>query len=113
MKTIIAGSRDLGTAEVEAAMKKCPHPVTEVVSGGCRGVDQAGEEWARLRGIPIKVFPADWKQFGKSAGFRRNAEMASYAEALVAVWDGKSPGTRNMIEVAKKAGLKVYVADIC
>ena len=81
-------------------------------SNGWRGVDSMGEEWAKSKSIPVRRFPADWDGLGKAAGFIRNAEMADYADALIAVWDGKSRGTANMIEVAKKKGLKVHVKEI-
>jgi hypothetical protein len=55
------------------------------------------------------VFPADWKTHGKAAGPIRNRQMAKNAEALIALWDGNSRGTKNMIETATKLGLKVYV----
>lgn len=88
-------------------MAQWRHPVTEVVSGCCRGVDRAGEEWARQRGIPVKRFPANWKKFGVAAGPIRNAEMAEYAEALVAIPTGVSRGTRDMIDKAKARGLEI------
>lgn len=113
MKTIIAGSRDFTTyAVVAEAMQFFAEDVTEVVSGGCRGVDQLGEEWASNRNIPVKTFDADWSAHGKAAGPIRNRQMAEYAEALVAIWDGKSVGTKNMIEEAKRRGLQVYVHRI-
>lgn len=110
MKTIIAGSRDCdSTMEVLIAMSDAGINITEVVSGGCRGVDEIGERLARTRGIPTKVFPADWKAHGKAAGPIRNREMAQYADALIALWDGKSRGTKNMIDEAKKCCLKVHI----
>ena len=113
MKVIVAGSRSIADIKVVTqAIEESGFEVDEVVSGTARGVDTIGEEWAKSKGIPVKKFPADWNGLGKRAGFVRNAEMADYADALVAVWDGKSRGTENMIEQAKKKGLKVYVKEI-
>lgn len=117
MRVIIAGSRDFGPfrphggdpASVAAAVRASGFVPTEVVSGGARGVDAAGEAWASLRGIPVKRFPADWRAHGKAAGPIRNQAMAAYGEALVAIWDGVSAGTANMIAEARAAGLPVYV----
>ena len=113
MKTIIAGSRDITSlATVGAAILRSGFPITEVVSGTARGVDQVGEEWARMHLIPIKRFPAQWRDAGgynPAAGHIRNRQMADYADALVAVWDGRSSGTRGMIEEAGKRGLRVFV----
>ena len=115
MKTIIAGSRDnIEYQDVLSAMGECPwsSEITEVVSGKARGVDTLGEQWAKENNIPIKEFPANWKKFGKSAGPRRNEEMGDYADALVAVWDGGSKGTKHMIDYSENKGLKVFVYNL-
>jgi hypothetical protein len=83
--------------------------VTEVISGCARGADSLGERWAEDRGVPIIRFPAEWDKYGKSAGYRRNAEMAEVGEALIAIWDGKSRGTEMMINLARQKGLAVFV----
>ena len=113
MKTIIAGSRTItNPITVEDAIRLSKIDITEVVSGGCYGVDAIGEDWARYNNIPIKLFRADWNTHGKAAGPIRNLAMAEYAEALIAVWDGVSRGTKNMIREARKQGLKVYIHNI-
>jgi hypothetical protein len=110
VKTIIAGSRSIRRIEVvEDAVAVSQFNITEIVSGMARGVDTLALEFAATHGIPVKQMPADWDKLGKSAGFRRNGEMANYADALIAIWDGKSKGTLHMINVAKERGLKVYV----
>jgi hypothetical protein len=113
MKVIIAGSRGITSySVVEAAVAASGFPVTEVVSGGARGVDELGEWYATQRGFPIKRFPANWGQFGRAAGPVRNETMAKYADALVAVWDGESRGTADMINKAKLRNLKIHVKII-
>ena len=115
MKTIIAGSRsNIEYRDVLSAMEECPwlSEITEVVSGKARGVDTLGEQWANQNNIFIKEFPANWKKFGKSAGLRRNEEMGDYADALVAIWDGESRGTKHMIDYSKNNGLKVFVYNL-
>jgi hypothetical protein len=59
-----------------------------------------------------KRFPADWDRFGRSAGPKRNKQMAEYGDALIAVWDGESRGTKTMIEFARERGLQVYIHRI-
>ena len=109
MKTIIAGGRNYSFSEDDIAWLDAIHTngwrITEVVSGGANGADLDGESWARARGIPVKRIPADWGKFGRSAGPRRNAEMAVYADALIAFPGGR--GTEDMIRRATKAGLEV------
>jgi len=110
MKTIIAGSRGLkNIALVRAAVDLAGFEITEVFSGGAQGVDQLGESVAHSRHLPVRKFPADWTKHGRSAGPIRNLEMAAAADALIAVWDGQSRGTRHMIETAVRVGIPVFL----
>jgi len=111
MKVIIAGSRTIEDYDrVAEAMAASGYDPTEVVSGGARGVDELGEKWARRHDLPVTQMPADWEEHGKAAGPKRNARMADYADALVAVWDGRSPGTRDMLRKAHARDLPIYLA---
>ncbi|MEA1980842.1 MAG: hypothetical protein U9N54_07710, partial [candidate division Zixibacteria bacterium] len=74
-----------------------------------KGVDKLGEEYAEQNYIPLLKFPANWNKYGKRAGYVRNEEMANNADALIAIWDGKSKGTNHMINIAKKKGLLVAI----
>lgn len=111
LRTIIAGSRTISDArEVDAAVSSAWWDVSEVVCGGAQGPDLAGRHWADARAVPVKEKPADWNgPAGRGAGYARNIEMAEYAGALIAVWDGTSRGTAHMIEQAIQRGLAVLV----
>lgn len=113
MKTIIAGSREIlglrGLDEVEQAIRESEFDITEVVCGCAKGVDELGLVWGTNHDINVKRFPAQWHKFGNSAGPQRNIEMARYADALIAVWNGSSKGTAHMIKVAKMQSLKVHI----
>ncbi len=113
MKVIIAGGRDFTDRELLiAALEDFDTDyggIAEVVSGGARGADMQGEWWADLTGLPCTKFPAKWKEFGVSAGYRRNVEMAEYADGLLAFWDGESKGTKHMIDIAMKQNLAIRV----
>jgi predicted double-glycine peptidase len=109
MKTIIAGSRDFNhLSSVAYCIKQSGFNITEVVSGGCKGVDLLGEEWAKKNKIPIKRFPAAWDEHGKAAGPIRNQQMAEYADALIAIVAPNSKGTRDMLNKANKHDLKIW-----
>lgn len=109
-KVIIAGSRSIEDySKVEEAVEESGFDISEVVSGTADGVDKLGEEYADRNGIPVTRFPADWKNQGKKAGVVRNQEMVEYADALIAVWDGESSGTEDVIGRAKSEGLRVHV----
>jgi len=112
MKTIIAGSRDIiDMNELEQAIEESGFEITEVVCGCAKGVDELGLIWGTNNDIPVKRMPADWR-LGKQAGHERNIQMAHYGDSLIAVWDGSSHGTRDMIRVAKMQGLKIYVRNL-
>lgn len=110
MRVIVAGSREVTDfTTVQAAITSSGFQPTVILSGTAKGVDQLGEKYATLNNIKIERYPAQWDSFGKSAGYRRNIEMSENADALVAVWDGKSKGTKHMIDIANRNGLFVYV----
>jgi hypothetical protein len=95
---------------VQEAVAASGFTITKVISGGAAGVDQLGERWAEEHGVPCEIYGADWDAYGKAAGPLRNRKMAAHADALIAIMlSGGSPGTKNMIETASKAKLKVYV----
>lgn len=110
MRTIIAGSRDIvDIKEVYKAIADSDFSITQIISGGARGIDQLGVEYAKTMKLPFVFYMADWDKLGKSAGYIRNKSMADNADALIAVWDGESKGTKHMIDIATKKGLKVYI----
>lgn len=105
MKVIIAGSRGIEDLElVRGLMSRFKRPVSLVVSGAARGVDTLGELWAKENAIPVKRFPAQWDLYGKAAGFRRNIEMAAYADVLAAISLNRSRGTEHMIMAMEELG---------
>ena len=111
MKVIIAGSRDIVDMQVlEEALKDSKFTVTEVVCGGARGADTLGRLWAEKHDIPVRMFLAQWNKYGRSAGYRRNDEMAQYGDSLIALWDGQSRGTQHMIQSMNKLNKTVFVS---
>lgn len=111
MKVIIAGGRNFN--DYEKLKLHCDKILSnqsdvEIVSGCCDGADVLGMLYAKERSYQVKKFPADWS-LGKKAGLLRNQQMANYADALIAFWDGKSTGTKSMIMFAKERSLLVRV----
>jgi hypothetical protein len=108
---IVAGGRDF--SDQETLFRVLDQYVVDddkVVHGGCpRGVDSLAQTWAENNNFDVSAYPADWHTFGRSAGPRRNAVMAQESDGLIAFWDGKSRGTRNMIDNALEHGLEVHV----
>ena len=111
-KVIIAGGREF--SQKDLLHRFCDKVLqnkqeVEVVSGGAKGADYLGECYAKEKGFKLSVFPAKWAEYGKAAGAIRNLEMAKYADALIAFWDGRSKGTKDMIDKATRKGLKVRI----
>jgi hypothetical protein len=123
MRVIIAGSRTVRAYETvaRAVLESGINP-SVVLSGGQSswdpwtrkryGADYFAEQWARAHCIPIELHPADWNRWGKAAGPKRNAEMVAVADGLIAVWNGSSRGTADVIRRARERGIVVFVYRI-
>jgi len=111
MKFIIAGGRDFNNYGL--LKKSCNElildKVSEVVCGCARGADSLGERWAIENNIPVTKFPADWDKYGKSAGYRRNAEMATYSRGVILFWNGESKGTVHMMNSSVAQNMELHV----
>lgn len=113
MKTIIAGSRNINDYNLLLeAVNKSNFNITCIISGGAKGVDSLGERYSIEHKLPLGIFNAKWEKYGKNAGYLRNKEMVENADALIAIWDGKSKGTKHMIDIAKERELDTYVLNL-
>ena len=133
-KVIVAGSRSFNDYEVlkENLDRLFTTPVI-VVSGCAKGADTLGEQWANSHGYEIEKHPADWKNldvpicrvkynqhgaYNAMAGHNRNMEMLESVKnnpdrgCVVAFWNKKSAGTKNMIEIAEAANIPVIIIGI-
>ncbi len=123
MKTIIAGSRTVGRMGtrswnydhladlVRQAVVESGFEITVVISGGAVGPDRAGEIWAEATETPMEQFKPNWR-LGKGAGLARNCDMVARADAIIALYDGKSTGTLDTIGKMKRSGKKVFVLNV-
>ena len=119
MRLIIAGGRDFFQPEHTFLMRETLDKLLanvnnsdiEIVSGKANGADRLGEEYANFKGIQLKQFPAEWDRFGKSAGYKRNVQMAEYANHCVVFWDGSSKGSKHMIDIAERLGVFTKVIN--
>jgi hypothetical protein len=108
VKTVICGGRQYNLSVdglFHLDLVRLYLPITELVCGYAHGIDTSARRWAVFNGLPIADFPADWKKWGKAAGYIRNGEMAEYAEAVIAFSGGR--GTDNMVEQGKAKGLHI------
>lgn len=114
-RVIVAGGREFDDyPKVKQALgyylsHKKPSDI-EIVSGGARGADSLGEQFAQEFELSVQQFFADWETFGRRAGPMRNKQMAEYADVLIA-FDTGGKGTASMIALAREHGLKVRVVD--
>ena len=114
-KIIIAGGRDFMDYNLLKEKtnkilqeKKVTHKIV-IISGCARGADTLGLRYASENAFDVEEYPADWDKYGKKAGYVRNVEMAENADSLIAFWDGKSKGTKHMIDIATERNLPTRV----
>lgn len=102
MKVIIAGSRSITSYKYLCDVMTHINIgwITRIISGGAKGVDSLGIRYAKDNRIPYDVYLPDWDKFGTKAGIIRNCQMGDVADALIALWDCKSRGTKHMIDYA-------------
>jgi hypothetical protein len=82
-----------------------------VISGGARGADSMGEQWAKENNLPTLIFKPDWDKYGKAAGFIRNKDIVKNSDFVVAFWNGISKGTKSSIDLCVKNGIPVRIVD--
>jgi len=110
MKVLICGSRSVSDPAVVAqAVTNSGMKPTHIVSGGARGVDTLARFYAETYDIEFTEYLADWDRYGKRAGYMRNCVMVGAVDAVIAVWDGESPGTKHSIDYATSRGKEVFV----
>lgn len=112
MKVIIAGSRNFNDYnslknKLDIILKN--QKEVTIVSGTARGADRLGERYAEENHHKLEKYPAMWDIYGKKAGYMRNEEMAKFSDACVVFWDGKSKGTKHMIDIAKNFKLNLRI----
>lgn len=106
MKVAVIGSREL---RVDNLGKYLPEEVTEIVSGGARGIDTSAREYALKNNIKLKEFLPEYEKYGRSAPLKRNMQIIDYADMVLAFWDGKSRGTKFVIDNCKRIGKRVKI----
>ena len=99
MKIAVIGSRDL---KVENLGDYLSSDVTEIVSGGAKGIDTCAREYAKENRLKLTEFLPDYKRFGRGAPLKRNLEIVAYADCVIAFWDGTSRGTKFVIDHCHK-----------
>ncbi len=95
MKVAIVGSRNLIIEDLEKYVPEC---VTEIISGGAKGVDECAKRFAAERGIKFTEYLPEYNKYGKGAPLKRNEEIIKNADAVIAFWDGKSKGTGYVVK---------------
>lgn len=110
MKVAVSGSRTIEDYQtVFDVLKESPFEIDELIHGGARGVDSLAERFAEEAGIPTIIIRPDWKRYRGRAGPLRNRIIVDQADALIAIWDGESSGTKGTIKYAEKQGKPVHV----
>ena len=108
MKLAIVGSRNVDVPNIGDYL---PDGVTEIVSGGAKGVDSSAAAYARQNGIPLTEFLPDYQRYKRGAPLKRNQQIADYADQVLAFWDGQSRGTLYTINLFKKQNKPVTIVQ--
>lgn len=108
MKVAVIGSRNLTVNNLD---KYLPKETTEIVSGGAEGIDSCAREYAINNHIKLTEFLPEYSKYGRTAPLKRNIDIINCADIVLAFWDGKSRGTRFVIENCKrlKVPVKIYM----
>lgn len=106
MKVAVIGSRSLTVSNLGDYL---PQDTTEIISGGAKGVDTCAKEYAFSHGIKIREYLPEYEKYGKTAPLKRNITIIQNADLVLAFWDGKSKGTKFVIDNCKKLGVEVRV----
>ena len=109
MKIAIIGSRNITVNNLEDYL---PKNVTEIVSGGAKGVDTCAKEYALQNDLLLTAFLPEYSRFGKGAPLKRNIQIIEHSDEILAFWDGKSNGTKHVIDLCQKLGKKVTIIII-
>ena len=114
-KLIVAGGRDFKDAELlsrtinDMATRIYADKAISIVTGMAQGADLLAYYFAVKHNVVTYKFPADWNKHGKSAGMIRNKEMGDFSDGLLAFWDQKSRGTRQMIEYMQSLNKPAHI----
>ncbi len=118
VRVIVAGTRGYDD-RVEFHNVMCAYikrfegtPILFISGAATTGADDLIIRWCKKYGYPCLKMPADWDTFGKGAGFVRNGEMARVGTHLVEFWDGKSPGSADMIDKGTDRQLIIKIINI-
>lgn len=106
MKVAVIGSRGL---VVENLGDYLPSETTEIVSGGARGIDGCAREYALRHGLKLTEYLPEYDRYGRAAPLKRNITIIESADMVLAFWDGKSRGTRYVIDNCKKRNIPVEI----
>ena len=106
MKIAVIGSRGLQVDHLEDYL---PEGTTEIVSGGAKGIDTCAKDYAQRHGLKLTEFLPEYEKYGRGAPLRRNVTIIEYADLVLAFWDGKSRGTKYVIDNCKKRNIPVTV----
>ena len=117
-RVVIAGCRDYNNYdEAKSYIDFCLSDIRKendivIVSGCASGADAIGERYAKENGFEVEKYPADWKKYGRGAGPKRNRQMAEISDYVICFWNGKSTGTKSMIDYAEKYNKPIKIKMI-
>ncbi len=106
MKVAVVGSRNL---QINDLNQYLPKDVTEIVSGGAKGIDTSARDYAQTHNIRLTEFLPEYQKYGRAAPLHRNIQIIEYADLVLAFWDGQSKGTKFVIDQCRQRDIPIKV----
>ena len=111
MKVAVIGSRTLTVQNLE---KYLPREISEMISGGAKGIDACARSYDVKNHIPLTEYLPDYEKYGRSAPIRRNITIIQNADLFIAFWDGHSRGTAFVLRKCREMSVpfRVYMKQL-
>lgn len=114
IKLAIVGSRTFDNYDelnimINKIIKENNYNISLIISGGAKGADTFAEQYAKENNIETLIFPAEWKKYGRRAGYLRNVDIIKNCDICIAFWDGFSGGTAHDLELCYEYKKKCFI----
>lgn len=106
MKVAVIGSRGLQVHDLGMYL---PEETAEILSGGAKGVDACARAYALNHGIRLTEYLPEYKRYGRGAPLKRNDAIILNADLVLAFWDGRSKGTKYVIDHCRRRQIPIRV----
>lgn len=109
MRVAVVGSRDLHVDDLGVYL---PEDVTEIVSGGAKGIDTDARIYALQHGIKLTEILPEYEKYGRNAPLLRNVSIIENADLVLVFWNGISHGTGFVVKICQKRNIPMKLITL-